>query len=188
MVDHDAAYKPKIRIDGVVYVIDVLQRMLRSRELARATDLVDETRGYDFFFAGTEQEINKQIGNAVPSNVMEALTRTLCSDIVGLPEHVPMIRIRIDPAKPDDALGLYREPIIRAVQERAERPPTWFDPREDPTHVAIVASDGETTYLQLAENACARAALHPYEVIVEESDQPTRLTFAFDDCQQSEAA
>ena len=44
----DAKYKPKITINGGLFVIESYFRMLRNLELARATDLVDERRGYTF--------------------------------------------------------------------------------------------------------------------------------------------
>src|SRR6202011_559259 len=76
----DIEYKPKILIDGVLYVIDSMFRMLRNTELAKATDLIDDERGFGFVFAGSEAEVTRQIGNAVPSNVMEAIARELCAD------------------------------------------------------------------------------------------------------------
>eukprot|EP00456_Euglypha_rotunda_P003532 TRINITY_DN106130_c0_g1_i2.p3 TRINITY_DN106130_c0_g1~~TRINITY_DN106130_c0_g1_i2.p3 ORF type:complete len:103 (+),score=18.68 TRINITY_DN106130_c0_g1_i2:101-409(+) len=55
-------------IDG--FRIDVLYRMLRWRELARATSFDDEDEIYQF--SGTATDITKQIGNAVPIRTVKA--------------------------------------------------------------------------------------------------------------------
>lgn len=58
-------------IDGVAYiVVDITMRMLRARELARATGFPDS-----YVLFGTEEEQIERIGNAVPPHVMEALVR-----------------------------------------------------------------------------------------------------------------
>lgn len=57
------------------YSIDVLYRMLRWRELARATSFDDEGQVYDF--AGNATDITKQIGNAVPIRTVKAHVRAL---------------------------------------------------------------------------------------------------------------
>lgn len=56
---------------------DILFRMLHWRELARATSLED----YDF--AGTATEITKQIGNAVPRRMAQALVSASLHDMQG---------------------------------------------------------------------------------------------------------
>lgn len=60
------------------YRIDVLYRMLRWRELARATSFDDDGIEYQFF--GTATEITKQIGNAVPLRTVKAHVRALMED------------------------------------------------------------------------------------------------------------
>lgn len=57
------------------YRIDVLYRMLRWRELARATSFDDE--GVEYQFHGNATEITKQIGNAVPNRTVKAHVRAL---------------------------------------------------------------------------------------------------------------
>jgi hypothetical protein len=187
----DIEYKPKIRIDNVVYVLDSTFRMLRNRELAKAMDLISEERGFEFVFAGTASDVTKQIGNAVASNVMEAIARELCSDVVGLPGDVPMIDVIVGPLPmptKDDAYGIYRERVLRTRVQKSSAPlPTWFDAKKNATHVAIYAPDGSATFLELERNDEARAAMHPYEVaIVQESDEPTSLGL-FEDAETREA-
>ena len=55
--------------------IDINYRMLHWRELARASSFDEGDHVYDF--AGTATEITKQIGNAVPPGMAEALVRAL---------------------------------------------------------------------------------------------------------------
>jgi len=54
--------------DGSKYTLDIYYRMLKSHELAAASSFPS-----DFRFAGTDTEIKKQIGNAVPPALAEAL-------------------------------------------------------------------------------------------------------------------
>lgn len=58
--------------------IDIRYRMLHWRELARATSFDHGDEVYDF--AGTGTEITKQIGNAVPCKLGEALVEVLMED------------------------------------------------------------------------------------------------------------
>jgi DNA (cytosine-5)-methyltransferase 1 len=170
----DVEYKPKIRIDGQIFIIDSFFRMLRVLELSRAQDLVDERRGYTFTLTGSVQEQTKQLGNAVPSNVMEALAHMLCSDIVGLDEDTPLIDVLLAPLPLANSFGIYNERIIR--RESGDALPTWFTPKENALHVGIHEPGGRHTYLELAENEAARTSLHPYEIdIVEQTDQATAL-------------
>ena len=170
----DVQYKPKVTINGHVFVLDSFFRMLRNRELARAQDLVDEARGYDFILTGSTQEQTKQLGNAVPSNVMEAIARMLCDDVVGLDEDTPLIDVLLAPMPLAETFGIYNERIIR--RESGEALPQWFTPKENALHVGIHEPGGRHTYLELAENEAARTSLHPYEVdIVDQTDQATAL-------------
>lgn len=57
------------------YAIDVYYRMLHWRELARAMSFDDDGEAYDF--VGTDAEITKQIGNAVPGRTAKALIKAL---------------------------------------------------------------------------------------------------------------
>jgi len=63
-------------MDG--YRIDILYRMLHWRELAGATSFDD--RGEKYHFSGNSTEITKQIGNAVPCRMAEALFGALMED------------------------------------------------------------------------------------------------------------
>jgi hypothetical protein len=144
-------------------------------------DLIDEERGFEFTLVGSEAEVTKQIGNAVASNVMEALTRELCRDVQGLPHDVAMIDALIGPiATPavGEAYGIYKERVVRAVTvSEPSQAPTWFAPREHPTHIAIHQPDRSVTYLELARNDVSRETSHPYEIaIVQESAEPTSLS------------
>ena len=49
--------------------------MLKNPELARATGFDDENSHYEF--VGTQSEITKQIGNAVPVNTAAALVSAI---------------------------------------------------------------------------------------------------------------
>lgn len=174
-------FKPKILIDNVLHVIDSMFRMLRNRELAKAMDLIDESRGFEFSFAGSAAEVTKQIGNAVASNVMEALTLELCRDIQGLPHEVPMMDVLIGPiAQPavGDRYGIYNERVVRAITSSSSLPtPAWFAPRVHATHVAIHTPDRAVMYLELSRNDALRETNHPYEIaVVQESNEPTTLS------------
>lgn len=56
--------------DGQRFKLDITHRMLTAKELAAATSFPD-----DYIFAGNGSEIKKQIGNAVPPVLAEALYR-----------------------------------------------------------------------------------------------------------------
>lgn len=56
--------------DGTSCTIDILFRMLRPRELARAQGFPD-----DYKFTGKTEDVVKQIGNAVPVNLAKALCK-----------------------------------------------------------------------------------------------------------------
>jgi DNA (cytosine-5)-methyltransferase 1 len=56
--------------DGRRYKLDITHRMLTSKELAAATSFPE-----NYIFAGKDTEIKKQIGNAVPPVLAEALYR-----------------------------------------------------------------------------------------------------------------
>jgi len=58
-------------IDGILYVLDIRYRMLKNPELARAMGFEDAESKYEF--TGSQTEITKQIGNAVPVNLAAAL-------------------------------------------------------------------------------------------------------------------
>jgi DNA (cytosine-5)-methyltransferase 1 len=59
---------PKVTVAGEVYYLDILFRMLTPGELAKAMGFPE---GYHF--AGTKTDVVKQIGNAVPVGMAEAL-------------------------------------------------------------------------------------------------------------------
>lgn len=67
-----------VTIDGRPYVLDIRFRMLNNRELARAMGFDDAETEYEFM--GTVVEVTKQIGNAVPVNLAEALVKTILED------------------------------------------------------------------------------------------------------------
>ena len=58
--------------DGKTYLLDILFRMLRPHELAAAMSFPK-----DYRFEGNREQVVKQIGNAVPVKLAEALCRTL---------------------------------------------------------------------------------------------------------------
>jgi site-specific DNA-cytosine methylase len=68
-----------IEIDGVPHVIDILFRMLKNHELAAAMSFSDAEQRYEF--AGTQEQVTRQIGNAVPVRTAKAL---ICA-IMGVP-------------------------------------------------------------------------------------------------------
>jgi DNA (cytosine-5)-methyltransferase 1 len=58
--------------NGNRVVIDILFRMLTTQELAAATSFPE-----DYDFIGSQKDVIKQIGNAVPVNLAEALCTEL---------------------------------------------------------------------------------------------------------------
>lgn len=62
-------------IDGILYKLDILFRMLSNPELARAHSFDDSERKYEF--KGTVAEVTKQIGNSVPCETAAALVTTI---------------------------------------------------------------------------------------------------------------
>ena len=64
-----------IFIDGVPHILDIMFRMLRNPELARAMSFDDEEQEYEF--VGNIAEITKQIGNAVPVRMAAALVKAI---------------------------------------------------------------------------------------------------------------
>lgn len=64
-----------IKINGVLYRLDIRFRMLRNLELARAMGFSDDETTYEF--VGTGEQVTKQIGNAVPVNTASALVGAL---------------------------------------------------------------------------------------------------------------
>lgn len=69
-----------VYVDGVPFMIDILFRMLRNPELAAAMSFTEGEYSYEF--TGTETEITKQIGNAVPVRTARALVRASLSDLI----------------------------------------------------------------------------------------------------------
>jgi DNA (cytosine-5)-methyltransferase 1 len=63
--------QPQIEVNGEKYLVDILFRMLKPEELARAQGF---PRGYKF--TGNTSEVVKQIGNAVPKNLAKALAKS----------------------------------------------------------------------------------------------------------------
>lgn len=82
-------------INGTPYRLDIRFRMLRNPELARAMGFSDEETEYEF--AGTQTDITKQVGNAVPVHTATALVAALLHDVRNdtadpeppLPDHIP---------------------------------------------------------------------------------------------------
>ncbi len=54
---------------GERYMVDIRYRMLEAKELSRGTSFPD-----DYMFAGKDEDIKRQIGNAVPPALAKALT------------------------------------------------------------------------------------------------------------------
>jgi DNA (cytosine-5)-methyltransferase 1 len=62
--------QPVVEIDGEQYLVDILFRMLKPKELALA-------QGFpaDYEFTGNISQVVKQIGNAVPKNLAKAIVK-----------------------------------------------------------------------------------------------------------------
>jgi DNA (cytosine-5)-methyltransferase 1 len=60
--------------EGKKYVLDIRFRMLQPHELARAMSFPK-----DYKFSGNREQVVKQIGNAVPVNLAQALCTALLS-------------------------------------------------------------------------------------------------------------
>lgn len=69
-----------VTVDGVACLVDILFRMLRNPELAAAMSFSGEDYSYEF--TGTETEITKQIGNAVPVRTARALVAASLLDLI----------------------------------------------------------------------------------------------------------
>jgi site-specific DNA-cytosine methylase len=83
-----------VYIDGWLIYVDIRFRMLTNRELSRAMSFDDED--YEYTFAGTQEEITRQIGNAVPVRTARALCSAMLWDI--LEAHAPEQRTETPPA------------------------------------------------------------------------------------------
>jgi site-specific DNA-cytosine methylase len=68
-----------VLIDGHPYLLDIRFRMLKNRELARAMGFDDDESRYEF--AGTQSQITRQIGNAVPVNMAAALVGAILGEV-----------------------------------------------------------------------------------------------------------
>lgn len=75
-----------VLIDGRPYLLDIRFRMLKNRELARAMGFDDDESKYEF--SGTQSQITKQIGNAVPCNLAAALVGAILAEQVEPAESV----------------------------------------------------------------------------------------------------
>jgi DNA (cytosine-5)-methyltransferase 1 len=67
-----------VRINGELYTVDIRLRMLKNHELAAAMGFIGEDMQYEF--AGTVEEVTKQIGNAVPVELADALVTAMMTD------------------------------------------------------------------------------------------------------------
>ena len=65
-------------LNGHPFLLDIRFRMLQNTELARAMGFDDEETTYEF--VGNIGEVTKQIGNAVPVNLAEALVRAILEE------------------------------------------------------------------------------------------------------------
>lgn len=70
-------YVPLVRGEASAERVDILFRMLEPHELAAAMGFSDEDQAYEF--AGTKEEITRQIGNAVPVRTSSALVGAIFS-------------------------------------------------------------------------------------------------------------
>jgi len=66
--------RPVVLIDGEPHLLDIRFRMLTNRELARAMSFDDDN---EYEFVGNVGQVTRQIGNAVPVRVAEALVRAI---------------------------------------------------------------------------------------------------------------
>lgn len=64
-----------VEYNGKHYLLDIRFRMLKPHELARAMGFSDEETSYEF--VGNQEDIVKQIGNAVPVNTAMALVSAM---------------------------------------------------------------------------------------------------------------
>ena len=69
----DTLYRPLlVDLDGVLYLVDILYRMLSPRELAAAMSFPA-----DYWFSGNQSDQVRQIGNSVPVGTATALCRSI---------------------------------------------------------------------------------------------------------------
>lgn len=76
-IDQGTGYT--VEIGGQLHQVDILYRMLRNHELARAMGFSDGTTDYQF--VGTQAEVTKQIGNAIPTGMAGAIAGQLIEDM-----------------------------------------------------------------------------------------------------------
>jgi DNA (cytosine-5)-methyltransferase 1 len=75
--DGDVDPKRLVFIDGDLYYLDILFRMLENDELSRAMGF--EYAEYKYEFVGNKSQVTKQIGNAVPVHLAKCLVRAIFS-------------------------------------------------------------------------------------------------------------
>lgn len=76
-VVNDGKIDPRrlVLVDGEPYLLDLRFRMLTNLELARAMGFTDNETEYEF--VGNSTEVTKQIGNAVPVHMAQALVQEI---------------------------------------------------------------------------------------------------------------
>jgi DNA (cytosine-5)-methyltransferase 1 len=72
-----------VEINGQLYRLDILYRMLQPHELAAAMGFIDDETGMDYQFVGNKKDVTRQIGNAVEVRTAAALVGALCADLAG---------------------------------------------------------------------------------------------------------
>jgi DNA (cytosine-5)-methyltransferase 1 len=94
--------RPWIMVDDRRFDLDVLFRMLMNEELAKASGFI--TDKYDYTFTGSTQDVTRQIGNAVPVHLAQALVST-------------QLRFYIDPSH--KRKGRVRQTMVEPSQKEA---------------------------------------------------------------------
>lgn len=80
-------------VDGIACLVDILFRMLRNPELAAAMSFTGDEYSYEF--SGTETQITKQIGNAVPVRTARSLIRAELLDLLPAKQTAPRPKARV---------------------------------------------------------------------------------------------
>lgn len=70
----------RVWVDDCVVYVDIRFRMLTNRELSRAMSFDDEE--YEYVFAGSQEEVTRQLGNAVPVRTARALCGAMLWDVL----------------------------------------------------------------------------------------------------------
>jgi site-specific DNA-cytosine methylase len=70
----------RVWVDDCAMYVDIRFRMLTNRELSRAMSFDDED--YEYVFTGSQEEVTRMIGNAVPVRTARALCGAMLWDVL----------------------------------------------------------------------------------------------------------